>query len=727
MSLPPRPDSGGFEEDRGRQNPQASSERRRLLRERRRHRRRALAAAVIVVALAVAVGVGAWRLSARGGHASVAKSSRTSSPSAAVPKPISLPKRVTVVRVVPTAAGRLPSPVQNAAAVPAGTRNVVLLGGLTSADTSTPDIVRVGPAGASLLGHLGTAVHDAAAATLGGAAYLFGGGDGVGQHAEIVRVDLASGRTSAAGRLPAPSSDQAAATIGSTAYVVGGYTGSRWLDTIVAWRPGSPARIVAHLPSPLRYAAVTAVDGHLVIAGGSRPDGSASNAVLEYTPGGRVVVVGRLPAPVTHGAAATLGPTAYVIGGRGATLGSPTAAIFAVDLAHRRLRPAGHLAQPLSDLAAVGLGDRILLAGGRGSHGTVSSVTVLRSRSVTVKVAPPARVSALLDASNVYAADGPGMLRGAARYALPRIYVPNSKSDTVDVIDPRTFRIVSHFAAGGLPQHIVPAYDLKTLYVTNDTGNSLTPIDPRTGKPGPAIPVDDPYNMYFTPDGRFAIVVAEALHRLDFRDAHTFHLRHSLHVNCTGVDHIDFSADGRYLLASCEFSGQMIKVDIQKQRLLGTLTLRRGAMPQDVKLSPDGKVFYVADMASNGLWKVDGRRLRVIGFLPTGSGAHGLYPSRDARFLYVSNRGAGTISVVSFATRKIAATWTVPGGSPDMGGVSADGKTLWLSGRYDSEIYAIDTRTGRLIRRIAVGAGPHGLAVWPQPGRYSLGHTGIMR
>ena len=357
------------------------------------------------------------------------------------------------------------------------------------------------------------------------------------------------------------------------------------------------------------------------------------------------------------------------------------------------------------------------------SHPSASFVVLL----VAVPVPAVPRTPALLDSQNVYAADGPNQLHGAARQARSLIYVPNSKSDSVDVIDPRTYRIVDHFAVGGLPQHVVPSYDLKTLYVTNDTGNSLTPINPRTGKPGAPIPVDDPYNMYFTPDGRLAIVVAEALHRLDFRDAHTFRLRHSLHVDCSGVDHIDYSSDGRYLLASCEFSGQLIKVDVRRERVVGTLTLRRGAMPQDVKLSPDGRVFYVADMMSNGVWKVDGSRLRVIGFLATGRGAHGLYPSRDARNLYVSNRSAGTVSVVSFATRKVVATWRVPGGSPDMGGVSADGNVLWLSGRYDGEVYAIDTRTGRLIRRIKVGNGPHGLAVWPQPGRYSLGHTGIMR
>ena len=274
-----------------------------------------------------------------------------------------------------------------------------------------------------------------------------------------------------------------------------------------------------------------------------------------------------------------------------------------------------------------------------------------------------------------------------------------------------------------------PAWNLRTLYVTNDLGNSLTTIDPRTGKPGKTIPVDDPYNMYFTPDGRYAIVVAERLHRLDFRNSTSFRLHKSLTVPCLGVDHIDFSADGRYLLASCEFSGQILKVDVRSERVVGVLDLPdRGAMPQDVKLSPDGKIFYVADMQAGGIWEIDGARLKVIGFLHTGAGAHGLYPSRDARFLYVTNRSEGSISVISFATRTQVTKWWIPGGgSPDMGGVSADGKVLWLSGRYSAVVYAISTKTGQLLARIPVGAGPHGVCVWPQPGRHSLGHTGILR
>ena len=152
-------------------------------------------------------------------------------------------------------------------------------------------------------------------------------------------------------------------------------------------------------------------------------------------------------------------------------------------------------------------------------------------------------------------------------------------------------------------------------------------------------------------------------------------------------------------------------------------------MPQDVKLSPDGRVFYVADMhRRTASGRSTAAACACIGFIRTGAGAHGLYPSRDARCLYVTNRSEGSISVISFRTRKVVAKWPLPGGgSPDMGGVSADGKVLWLSGRYNGEVYAISTANGRLLARIPVGVGPHGLCVWPQPGRYSLGHTGILR
>jgi DNA-binding beta-propeller fold protein YncE len=191
---------------------------------------------------------------------------------------------------------------------------------------------------------------------------------------------------------------------------------------------------------------------------------------------------------------------------------------------------------------------------------------------------------------------------------------------------------------------------------------------------------------------------------------------------------MDFTTDGRYFIASCEFAGEVVKVDVANRKVVGYLKLQEGGMPQDVKTSSDGKVFYVADMMANGIHLVDPVTFTKIGFIATGKGAHGLYVSRDSKVMYVSNRGEGSVTVLDLATRKILTKWTIPhGGSPDMGGVSSDGKQLWLSGRYNDEVYVFDTSDGKLLARIKVGKGPHGLCYYPQPGRYSLGHTGVFR
>jgi DNA-binding beta-propeller fold protein YncE len=401
-----------------------------------------------------------------------------------------------------------------------------------------------------------------------------------------------------------------------------------------------------------------------------------------------------------------------------------------IGLLVRPLRTLGRLRLAAGPLAALAVVLGALLLAGCGSSHHASSSSSASTSTHTPAPSPGPNAGRHHDVVNVYSADAAGDLSPVVQGDPALVYVPNSLSDTVDVISQRTLKIVGRFQVGALPQHVTPSYDLRTLYVDNDLGNSLTPIDPRTGRPGTPIPVEDPYNLYFTPDGRFAIIVAERLQRLDFRDPNTMRLVHSLPVpECRGVDHMDFSANGRYAFASCEFAGRMIEIDLRAQRVIRTLVINYGnASPQDVKLAPDGRTLYTADQQNGGVWEINPSSFRVVGFLRTGAGAHGLYPSRDARFMYVANRQAGSISVVSFRTRRVVKTWQLPlPASPDMGGVSADGNTLWLSGRYNAVVYAIDTRTGRLRAAIPVGDGPHGLCVWPQPGRYSLGHTGILR
>jgi len=356
----------------------------------------------------------------------------------------------------------------------------------------------------------------------------------------------------------------------------------------------------------------------------------------------------------------------------------------------------------------------------------------------TVPGMPP-----VVDPSNLYSETAAGKVRPDVAKALPRVYVPNRRSNDVTVIDAETMKVVDRFKVGVHPQHVVPSWDLKTLWVTNNAekrfDGTLTPIDPMTGKPGQPVDVDNPYNMYFTPDGRSAVVVAEARKRLDFRDPQTMALQSSISVpGCAGINHGDFSIDGRYAIFTCEFEkGTLAKIDFVERKVIGYLKLSKPGMPQDIRISPDGKVFFIADMHSGGVFVIDGDKFVELEFIPTGVGAHGLYPSRDATKLYVINRGShmvyaapggkGSVTVMDFRTRKVLETWPIPGGgSPDMGNLTADGKTLWLSGRFDDVVYAIDTTNGS-VRKIKVGTEPHGLTVWPQPGRYSLGHTGNLR
>ena len=218
-----------------------------------------------------------------------------------------------------------------------------------------------------------------------------------------------------------------------------------------------------------------------------------------------------------------------------------------------------------------------------------------------------------------------------------------------------------------------------------------------------------------------------------FYDPHTWAVQDTLPTpDCAGIDHADFTPDGRTAVFTCEFAGRVAVVDVATHRLLRMIDMphRNTTMgPQDIKLAPDGSVFYIADSDQNGVWVLDGAATKVVREIPTGMGAHGLYLSRDATRLYVTNRHEGSVSVLDAYTGAALTKWTIPGGgSPDMGNVTADGSAAVAVGPLRPRASTCSsTADGHLIRKIDVGSGPHGLCVWPQPGRYSLGHTGITR
>jgi YVTN family beta-propeller protein len=340
----------------------------------------------------------------------------------------------------------------------------------------------------------------------------------------------------------------------------------------------------------------------------------------------------------------------------------------------------------------------------------------IRQPATDTPAAPPA--------FNVYANTIDGVVNPKVAGITPRVYVPNSNANTVDVIDPATFQVVDHFRVGGIPHHITPAWDLTKLYVENEGSSTLTVIDPVSGKVTGNIAVPYPYNLYFTPDGSKAIVVVERMARLDFRNPTTWKLIKSVPIPWRGIDHLDFSADGSYLIGSTEWSGILVKIDTKTMRITGSLNV--GGLPIDVRLAPAGDVFYVSNQGRQGVSVIDPVAMRELAFLPTARGAHGLQVSRDTHFIYVSNRDAGSISVIDVTRRAVVATWKI-GGSPDMIQLSPDGKEIWTSSRYNGNVMVVDAETGHLLKVIRAGAGAHGLTYFPNAGLVSTGHNGVYR
>jgi YVTN family beta-propeller protein len=368
---------------------------------------------------------------------------------------------------------------------------------------------------------------------------------------------------------------------------------------------------------------------------------------------------------------------------------------------------------------------------------TSSPVAAVTPQAVDAVDTTPARMIPAPDvqptslpapATNVYANTLSGVVPCPLCNLPPRVYVPNSTAGTVDIIDPLTFKIVDHYSVGSIPHHIAPAWDMSQLYVDNEGSSSLTVLDIHTGRPtGQKISIPFPYNLYFTPDGTKAIDVVERLQRIEFRDPHNgWKLLKSVAIPWPGADHLDFSADGSYLMISTEYSGVVAKVDVVNMRLAGYVKV--GGLPIDVRLSPDGRYFFVSNQGRMGVSVIDPVAMKEIQFIPTGRGAHGLQVSRDTTSLYVSNRLEGSFSVIDFATRQVTAKWYIPGGgSPDMLQLNPEGTQLWASGRYNATVYVISTTTGTLLAKIRVGSEDHGLTYFPNVGLHSLGHNGVYR
>ncbi|NDU75971.1 hypothetical protein GWI34_25575 [Actinomadura sp. DSM 109109] len=335
---------------------------------------------------------------------------------------------------------------------------------------------------------------------------------------------------------------------------------------------------------------------------------------------------------------------------------------------------------------------------------------------------PPGGVPVAPAGGPVYAAAGPGMLAPAARGLPPRLYVPNGPH--VDVLDAAGLRLVGRFRTGTAETRVTPSWDLRRLWAVDRANGLLVPLGPRSGRRGGPVEVTGPTGLYFTPDGHDALVIARRPDRIDVREPRTMAPRASVPLPCA-AGHADFTPDGASLVATCTAAGLLARVDLASRAVSATVPLPEGARPGDLRLSPDGSAFSVADARRGGVWLVDSQRLAPLGFVRTGRGARGLAVGRDARRLFVV--GGGAVTAVDFASRRVTARWPLPGGgAATPGGVSSDGTALWLADPAGL-VYALSTRTGHVVRAVRLGGRPAGLCLHPQPGRHSLGGTGLYR
>ncbi len=369
----------------------------------------------------------------------------------------------------------------------------------------------------------------------------------------------------------------------------------------------------------------------------------------------------------------------------------------------------------------------------------LSPVTTPAPVVATVPGMPP-----VPDPTNLYSEQTAGKVAAVGRERPAARLRSAHQANDVYVIDPATLKVIDKFKVGLNPHHIVPSWDMKTLWVANTAEeheerqrDADRPEDRQGRQGGSRSRIRTTCTSRRTASSRSSSPKPTSASTSAIRRRWRCSIKLDL-PDCAGVNHADFSIDGHYAIFTCEFAKSLVKIDFVERKVLGYLKLSRGGMPQDIRISPDGKRFYVADMMADGIFVIDGESFKEIDFIKTGKGTHGLYPSRDGKKLYVANRGSnkihgtregpGTVSRSSTSrpARSKRTGWFQGGGSPDMGNVTADGKQLWLSARYDNVVYVFDTTTGE-VKSIPVGKEPHGLTVWPQPGRYSLGHTGNMR
>ncbi|MFT8646148.1 YncE family protein [Gluconacetobacter sp.] len=290
---------------------------------------------------------------------------------------------------------------------------------------------------------------------------------------------------------------------------------------------------------------------------------------------------------------------------------------------------------------------------------------------------------------------------GAAR-AERLAFVLNSADATISEFDIDTHQEVRRVSVLREPHHTAPTPDGKYLLVGDTAGNMLFFLDAVTGERLKQIPLADPYQLQFSPDGRFFTIAGLARNQVDIYDGSDYHLLHRLHVDAM-PSHMNYAPDSSVVYVSLQDTGKVTAIETATGNVLWTSDV--GSTPAGV-LWHNGQVL-VGVMGTNYvavLDPADGHIARKIEMAP---GPHNLFVSPDQKHLYVTCRASGVIERLDWDTLNVVQSYHVAGGPDDIV-FAPDGK-MWATLRWRQHVAIIDPTSGEIVDTIRTGRSPHGI------------------
>jgi YVTN family beta-propeller protein len=309
------------------------------------------------------------------------------------------------------------------------------------------------------------------------------------------------------------------------------------------------------------------------------------------------------------------------------------------------------------------------------------------------------------------------LLLVAAPAAAATLFVTNTKSDSISVIDTNTFEVVATIPlGGGKPNRVVFHPDGKWAWVVYDKSHDLGVVDADARKLVKRVKIGgNPYNLNFTSDGRHLLVLDWAsdtsTDEVIFYDLQADKIDGRVEVS-TWPAHSLLSRDGQRLYVSGETAGDLTVIDMTSRTVVAR-HVHGGGDAMGLALSLDGKVLYAAAGENKSIVKVDTATSKPIGTIPLSGIVHESTLTLDGRYLYTTLRRANRIVVIDTATDKIVAT--IPQkGYPDLVTMEPTGRYALVTNRWANHVSVIDLTTHAQVRTIPVGKAPHGMALRPR-------------